>query len=271
MATATWIRNMLEQRGVPYDELRHPVAFTAQELAESGHWSGHCVAKVVVVMANDFPVELIVPASRRIMLSRVRTLLGAEEVHLASEAEMDRFFTDCETGAIRPLRHWKDVAVMMDASLSVARDVVFQAGTHEDAIRLRFQDWLSLVKPRVEFFTEPDHASARAAFTDRGDVGSKGQERAAARAAKTKRESGQPGGGQGRVDVVGLSGDYPASGPYPKGESPARTPAEFVHGQRDQDGREVEGGSGLTYLAEGILIGGEPVPSSSPATPMKKQ
>jgi Ala-tRNA(Pro) deacylase len=171
MATAAWIKSMLEQRGVPFEEHHHRVAFTAQELAEGEHVSGHCVAKVVIVMANGRPVELIIPASRRVMLGRVSELLGADEVQLASESEMERIFTDCETGAIPPLRHWKDVTVLMDASLSSAQDILFQAGTHEDAIRLKFADWLALVKPRVEFFTEPEHAGRQRTFTERGDPG----------------------------------------------------------------------------------------------------
>ena len=193
MATATWIKSMLQRRGVAHEELRHRVAFTAQEVAQSEHVSGHCLAKVVVVLADGRPVELILPASRRVVLERVRRLLGAAEVRLASEAEMDRIFTDCETGAIPPLRHWRDVAVLMDASLSNARELVFQAGTHEDAVRLKFQDWLSLVKPRVEFFTEPEHTSPRAIFTGREDPGTEGSQPAAkTRAEESQRESGQP-------------------------------------------------------------------------------
>ena len=58
MATATWIKTMLEKRGVAYEELHHRVAFTAQEVAQSEHVSGHCLAKVVVAMADGQPVEL---------------------------------------------------------------------------------------------------------------------------------------------------------------------------------------------------------------------
>src|SRR3712207_7396677 len=42
--------------------------------------SGHRVAKVVGVLADGRPVELILPASRRVMLDRVREVLGAAEV-----------------------------------------------------------------------------------------------------------------------------------------------------------------------------------------------
>ena len=259
---------MLEKRGVAYESLHHRVAFTAQEVAQSEHISGNSLAKVVVVIADGRPVELILPASRRVVLDRVRKLLGTNAVRLASEAEMERIFTDCETGAIPPLRHWKDVAVLMDASMSNAQDLVFQAGTHEDAVRLKFQDWFALVNPRVEFFAVPEHPSSGAGVRGPGRRGHRetgaGVER---RAEKAKRESGQPGGGQGRVEVVGHSGVYPGSGPYPKGAVAVRTPAEFVHGQRDEEGREVEGGSELIYLDEGILLGGETPPPSGPAQP----
>jgi hypothetical protein len=212
-------------------------------------------------------VELILPASRRIVLDRVGKLLGADAVRLASEAEMEKIFTDCETGAIPPLRHWKDVAVFMDASLASAETLVFQAGTHEDAIQLNFHDWFALVSPGVGFFSEPEHAGHRASFADREDPGLDGAAPStAARAEAARRECGLPGGGQGRIDVVGHSGVYPGSGPYPEGEVAVRAPGEFVHGQWDELGREVEGGSGLIYREEGILLGGKTPPASSPPT-----
>src|SRR5262245_11411570 len=123
MATATWVRDELDRRGVTYEELHHPDAFTAQEMAQKEHVPGHRVAKVVGVMADGRPVELILPASRLVDLDRVRELLGAREVRLATEDELTRHFTDCEPGAIPALRHWDGVEVMMDGHLSRAGDV----------------------------------------------------------------------------------------------------------------------------------------------------
>jgi hypothetical protein len=71
--------------------------------------------------------------------------------------------------------------------------------------------------------------------------------------AEQKRDSGQPGGGQGRIDEVGRTGVYPASGPLPSGEAEVRTPGSFVHGQTDEQGRDVEGSSEVT-----TSIGNEP-------------
>jgi hypothetical protein len=145
---------------------------------------------------------------------------------------------------------------------------VFQAGTHEDVIRLKAQDWFGLVKPLVGSFSEPEPAAREHDFTDRGDVGSPEWEGPSeAMAEEARRESGLPGGGKGRIEIVEPSGVYPGSGPYPEGAAELRTPAEFVRGQVDEQGREVEGGSGLIY-EEGILLGGEtPPPSGPPISP----
>jgi Ala-tRNA(Pro) deacylase len=146
---------MLRLRGIPFEELHHPEAYTAQEVAQREHVSGHRVAKVVVVMADGCPVELILPASRHVNLDRLRTVLHAQEVRLATEAEMEKFFTDCEVGAIPALRQWKNVDVLMDRSLNVEGQILFQAGTHADAVRLDFRDWYEMVHPQVVTFSEP--------------------------------------------------------------------------------------------------------------------
>lgn len=155
MATPFWIRKMLEVRGIPFEELQHPDVYTAQEMAQREHWSGHHVAKVVVVMADDRPVALVLPASRRVQLDRLSNILKANLVRLATENEMERYFPDCEVGAIPPLRHWEGVEVCMEGTLQTPGDIVFQAGTHGNAIRLGFRDWYELVSPQVARFSEP--------------------------------------------------------------------------------------------------------------------
>src|SRR5262249_45447808 len=155
MATATWVRDELDRRGIAYEELPHPDAYTAQEVAQREHVSGHRVAKVVCVLADGQPVELVLPGSRRVMLDWVRELLRARVVRLATEGELERYFKDWELGAIPALRHWGGVDVIMDGHLRVDGDIVIQGGTHRDAVRMRFKDWFAIVNPRVELLSEP--------------------------------------------------------------------------------------------------------------------
>jgi len=69
------------------------------------------------------------------------------------------------------------------------------------------------------------------------------------RAAKANRlrESGQPGGGQGRKDDVGRSAVYPMSGPHASGPVETRTAGAWGQGERGAPGSEDHGSSELTY------------------------
>ncbi len=97
-------------------------------------------------------------------------------------------------------------------------DLVFQAGTHEDVIRLKFQDWFRLVAPLVGWFSEPEHGAHPAAEPDaRNAEAMEWTGSAEALAEEARRESGLPGGGKKRVEVVMPSGVYPTSGPFPRG------------------------------------------------------
>lgn len=155
MATATWIKDELEEKGLPYEERHHDDAYTAQSVAHKEHVSGHRVAKVVVILADGKPVQLILPASRRVALDRVRAMLGAEHVRLASEAEMATHFPGCEPGALPAWRHWPGVEVLMDQALQGQGEILFQAGTHRDALCMGFDDWFRAVEPTVGQFSQP--------------------------------------------------------------------------------------------------------------------
>jgi len=148
-----WMKSLLDREGMRYEERHHRPAYTAQEVAAAEHVSGHKVAKVVVAMADGRPVELVLPASQQVDLDRLREALGAREVRLASEAEIEKVFCDCEVGAIPPVAHWQDVPVLVDPTLKARGDIVMQAGTHEDAVRLSYDDWFALVRPREVAFS----------------------------------------------------------------------------------------------------------------------
>jgi len=83
--------------------------------------------------------------------------------------------------------------------------------------------------------------------TDRNGDPTRSAEEQQARSAEERRESGQPGGGQGRRDEVGGSGVYPASGPNAPADAELRTQAEWGQGDRGAAGYEDSGQSELFF------------------------
>ena len=49
----------------------------------------------------------------------------------------------------------------------------------------------------------------------------------------------------------------------PRGDAEVRTPASFVHGQLDEQGRPVEGGSEITMTGQGTVLGGAAHPAAA--------
>jgi hypothetical protein len=71
-----------------------------------------------------------------------------------------------------------------------------------------------------------------------------------------RRESGEPGGGAGRRDIVEPTGVYPMSAGIPPNKHlEIRTPASWGQGKRGAEGYSDAGGSELVWR-DGQLLGG---------------
>jgi Ala-tRNA(Pro) deacylase len=155
MAMPRWLKQILIHYGVPYEEHHHPPAYSAQELAEAEHMSGWRVAKTVFLSDHGRPVGVVLPASARLDLPRVQSILGIPDVRLASEPEIASWFKGCPPGAVPPFRLRGDERILMDRSLAHLGSILFPAGTLEEAIVVRFRDWYRAVQPGVGRFALP--------------------------------------------------------------------------------------------------------------------
>lgn len=151
-------RERLEQyfreNGVGYEVLQHPQAYTMSEVAAALHVSGKQVAKVVMVKADGKPAMLVVASPYRLDFAKVRDLLGAKAVVLAREEEFADLFPDCATGAMPPFGNLYGVPVYVDEALAAQKEMVFRVGSHNEAMRVAYQDFARLVQPQVGAFAK---------------------------------------------------------------------------------------------------------------------
>jgi Ala-tRNA(Pro) deacylase len=146
----------LDQSKVRYEVLHHPEAFTAQELAAIEHVKGRSHAKVVMVKADGDLLMAVLPADHRIDLEKLDKATGRKTA-LATEADFKALFPDCAVGTMPPFGGLYGVAGYVDASLTDAEKIVFEAGTHSDAIKMRYADYERLAKPTVADFAVKMH------------------------------------------------------------------------------------------------------------------
>lgn len=75
---------------------------------------------------------LVLPAPSRVNFEKLKQALGASGARLAREEEFVGVFGDCEAGAMPPFGNLYGVPVYVDAGLTRATLIVFNAGTHRD-------------------------------------------------------------------------------------------------------------------------------------------
>ena len=72
-------------------------------------------------------------------------------VTLATEAEFRGAFPDCELGAIPPFGNLYGIKVYVDQALRDS-EMIFNAGSHRELIRMQWADYERLVQPVVASF-----------------------------------------------------------------------------------------------------------------------
>lgn len=155
------LRETLDAAGVRYEILQHETAYTAEETAAVQHVPGAEMAKVVMCVAgeppHESPIMAVVPAPWRVHLPSLARLAGVPRLRLATEAEFAGLFPGCEPGAMPPFGALYGIPTWVDERLARDEHIVFNAGTHQLAVRLAWADYARLESPRIgDFAVRPE-------------------------------------------------------------------------------------------------------------------
>ena len=175
MAIIKKLKELFDEAKVSYEVYNHPLAYTAQEIAQRQHFSGDQMAKVVILKVDGKLVMAIITGSQKIHLPTVRTSLGVDEVKLGDGRRIHF--------QIPRLRDRRDAAV---------RKFIWAAGLCGSCRNQRRIDLLQLGKPR------PNGSDSLQGFRKTGDPTGCSVDRG-----KEKARSLDPGGtsltGWGRI------------------------------------------------------------------------
>jgi Ala-tRNA(Pro) deacylase len=193
---STRLRNLLEQNGIAFQVLPHDPAFTAQQLAARVHVPGREFVKAVVVQLDDHYAIAAVPAHRLVDEKALARVAGAKQCRLATEAEFRDLFPECEVGAMPPVGRLYNLPTYVDDEVTRDESIVANAGTHAEAIRLRYLDLARVVEPVVGRFGVPSPTEQRRRRAVRKARPSRAK---AASAGRKKKAAARTAAGRGRA------------------------------------------------------------------------
>lgn len=143
------VKKFLDSNNVKYLSIKHSPSYTAQEVAASAHIPGKNMAKTVIVKLDGTMAMVVEPANHKVNFDHLKKICGASDVALASESEFQDRFPECELGAMPPFGNLYGMDVFIVDTLTSDEEILFNAGTHSELIKMTYKDFARLVSPKV--------------------------------------------------------------------------------------------------------------------------
>ena len=143
------LQKLLDDADVEYEILHHKEDFRALATARDTHTPPAEFAKTVVLWIDGGYALAVLPADHSVALHRLERSLDADEVRLATETEMRELMPDCEVGAAPPFGALHGLPTYGCPNLERDERITFNAGTHRDAVRMSWADYVRLAEPAM--------------------------------------------------------------------------------------------------------------------------
>lgn len=140
----------LERNSVGYELIPHRTTTTAGEEASALGVPREQVAKTLVLSTESGYVSVVLAASERLDLRKVRELAGAgKTTRLATEDELAGAYPMFELGAVPPFGGPSRDRTIVDRQLAEQQSIMLEAGSHSESVRIKTHDLLSLTKAEL--------------------------------------------------------------------------------------------------------------------------
>jgi prolyl-tRNA editing enzyme YbaK/EbsC (Cys-tRNA(Pro) deacylase) len=145
MAVSKTLLKHLDLGGVAYEVVPHKKVYTAYDLAQTLGEKLDGVAKTLLVKVQLPKVEkrgeyfvVVVPASYRANFQKIKKMLKAKKVEIASEKAMTKL--GLKPGAITPFAPFHGLEVLLDKALLKTKNVLVRAGSYTESLRVKVKD-----------------------------------------------------------------------------------------------------------------------------------
>lgn len=143
MALSKTVQQYLQKSNVPFEAVEHKIVFTAYDLAATLKEKLEGIGKTLLIKADNGFVLVLLPASRRLDLAKLKNALGARKLSIVSEKEMIAKFK-VKAGGLTSFGALHKAEVFVDFSLLRASKVLVAAGSFTDHVRMKARDFVKL-------------------------------------------------------------------------------------------------------------------------------
>lgn len=146
------LETYLTKNKLKFEVIKHKTVFTAYDLSQTLKEKLDRIGKTLLVKADGKLYLVVMPAHRRLDITKLAKFLSAKKLSIAKEADMVKQLK-VKPGALMPFGAMHKVEVVADKTLSKTRDVLLGAGSFTESLRMKVSDYLKLEQAKSGNFT----------------------------------------------------------------------------------------------------------------------
>lgn len=147
------VQSFLDQGKVKYEIIKHKTVFTAYDLAQTTGTELNDIAKTLLIKAGKDYVLIVLPASMRLNIDKLKKMLGVKQISIVKENVM-KTALKVKPGAITPFGPLYKIPVYVESKLAKTKDVLAGAGDFQESVKLKAKDLVKLTEAKVGSFGE---------------------------------------------------------------------------------------------------------------------
>jgi Ala-tRNA(Pro) deacylase len=136
MAVPKKIINFLEKNKIKYEILKHRTVYTAYDKAKTLKVPEKMVGKTLVLKTDGKLAMALIPANKNLDKEKIKKLLKAKKVDLASERLIKNKFKGVKVGAIPPFGNLWGLGTFADKSLINQPKIILNGGDYNFSIKI---------------------------------------------------------------------------------------------------------------------------------------
>jgi Ala-tRNA(Pro) deacylase len=144
MSIAARVEARLRQQEVVYEVLRHKATGSTHETASAAHVPEDHIAKAVMVHDGQAHAMVVIPGDTWLHLDSLNADTG-RAFKLDDESDLSELLPDCAIGAVPALGPVYGIETFLDEALTTLAEVYFEAGDHQNLVKVRGEDFLALL------------------------------------------------------------------------------------------------------------------------------
>ncbi|PIS05431.1 MAG: hypothetical protein COT81_01470 [Candidatus Buchananbacteria bacterium CG10_big_fil_rev_8_21_14_0_10_42_9] len=151
MASNTKLVKYLDAKAVKYEPIVHKTVYTAYDTAKTLKKELSQIAKSLLVSADKAYVIVVLPASMRLDMAKLKKAIGAKKISIPKESVVVKILK-LKKAPVDAFGGMRKLQVVVDKSLAKSKEAIFNAGTFTDSVAMKVKDFIGAEEATVASF-----------------------------------------------------------------------------------------------------------------------